>query len=118
MTRSSVSYAGVALAVAGALWFAAACKSSTSNNCGSGSPPSLVGTYALQSYTLGTATITYPTASGTLQFRTTMYNVNLTLPGPSIVVDSGTYSIVGVELHQRVVRGGATPPSAARSSST
>jgi len=94
MIRPSVSYAAAALAVAGALWFAA-CKSSTSNNCGSGTPPSLVGSYSLESYTLGTTTLTSPTASGTLQFRATMYNVNLSLPGPTAVVDSGTYTIVG-----------------------
>jgi len=100
MTRSSVSLAGAALAVAGALWVAAACSSSTdNNNCGSGTPPSLVGTYALESYTLGTSTITAPTATGTLRFYTSLYGVTLNLPngtgGMTVVTDSGSYSVMG-----------------------
>jgi len=99
MTRSSVSLAGAALAVAGALWVAAACSSSTSNNCGSGAPPSLVGTYALESYTLGTSTITAPTATGTLRFYTSLYGVTLNLPngtgGTTVVTDSGSYTVMG-----------------------
>lgn len=95
MTRSSVSYAGVALAVAGALWFAAACKSSTSNNCGNGSSaPSLVGSYSLLSYTLGTTTVTSPTATGQLLFYPSAYHVSLTLPS-GFVTDSGSYAVVG-----------------------
>jgi len=99
MTRSSVSLAGAALAVAGALWVAAACSSSTSNNCGSGTSPNLVGTYALESYTLGSSTVTAPTATGTLRFYTTLYGVTLNLPngsgGTTVVTDSGSYTVMG-----------------------
>ena len=99
MRLSPVSYAGAGLVVAGTVWLVAACSSSTSNNCGSGTPPSLVGTYALASYTIGTTTVTAPTATGSLRFYTTLYGVTLNLPngtgGMTVVTDSGSYTVVG-----------------------
>jgi hypothetical protein len=85
-----------AVVCAGAVVIAAACKSSTSGNgCGSGSPPSLVGSYDLQSYTIGTVTISAPAATGTLRFHTNTYGADLVLPGPQVISDSGTYTITG-----------------------
>ncbi len=94
MRPTSLIVVTAAVALAGA---AAACKSSSSTNaCGSGSPPSLVGTYALVSYTLSGTTITAPPAVGTLRLHASTYGVDLTLPAPTgTVSDSGTYSIVG-----------------------
>jgi hypothetical protein len=98
MTRWNAPFA---LVVAGALAFAG-CKSTTSsssNACGSGTPPSLVGTYTLASYTVGTTTIPSPPASGTLVFTATTYTVNLSLPngggGTTVIADNGTYTITG-----------------------
>ena len=89
---------GRSLAAAGctavALAVAFACKSSTDNNCGSGTPPSLVGTYSLQSYTIGISTLTPPQATGTLHFYTSAYSVSLTVAGQP-VADSGSYVITG-----------------------
>jgi hypothetical protein len=105
MSRSGASVAVAALAAVGALVFAAACKSSTANNCGNGgTPPSLVGTYSLLSYTLGTTTVVSPAASGQLRFYAFAYGVNLSLPSGTGVnqsfTDSGTYNIVGASCLQ------------------
>lgn len=91
MASRTLVFALTAL-VAGA-GLAASCKSST-NAC-SGTPANLVGTYALVSYTTGTTTIPVPPASGTLHFYASLYAVNLTLPGPTVVADSGSYSLCG-----------------------
>jgi hypothetical protein len=95
VSRPSVA---VALVVAGAVALAAACNSSTSTNaCGSGSPPNLVGAYALQSYDIGGTLITAPPASGTLRLNANLsYAVSLTLPPPTgAIADSGAYAIQG-----------------------
>lgn len=85
-----------AVVCAGAVVIAAACKSSTSSNgCGTGTPPSLVGSYDLQSYTIGTVTISSPQASGTLRLHASTYGTDLVLPGPQVISDSGTYTITG-----------------------
>jgi len=94
MSAFRLSYAAAALALAGALGLAASCKSTTSPSCGSGTPPSVVGTYSLQSYTIGITTLTPPQASGTLKFAASTYLANLTIIGQP-VVDSGTYAITG-----------------------
>ncbi len=97
MSDSRLPFAA-ALVVAGALAFAAACTSSTSTNaCGSGSPPNIVGGYALQSYDIGGTLITAPPASGTLNlYATNRYSVSLVLPPPTgAIADSGTYAIQG-----------------------
>jgi hypothetical protein len=100
MSRSGASYAIAALAAVGALVLVAACKSTTSgNNCGNGAlPPSVVGTFALLSYTIGTTTVKPPAASGQLRFHAFTYGVDLSIPSggvPQNISDSGTYSIVG-----------------------
>jgi len=100
VTRSSVSYAVAGVAIAAALGLAAACKSTTSSNsCGSGTPPSLIGSYSLTSYTIGSTTIPNPPANGTLVFTAAKYTVNLSLPngtgGTAVIADSGTYAITG-----------------------
>ena len=94
LTRSSVP---VGVALAAALAFAA-CKDSTSSSaCGSGTPPSVVGTYKLASYTYGGTTVdTTQGASGQLRFYATTYGFNATFPGPTAIADSGTYTVSGV----------------------
>jgi len=91
--RLSTSLAAAG-STAAALAMVFACKSSTDNNCGSGTPPSLVGGYALQSYTIGISTLTPPQASGTLHFYTSTYSVSLTVAGQP-VADTGSYVITG-----------------------
>src|SRR5512135_1693059 len=101
MTRTHTSFMLAAVAVAGALGFAAACKSSASDNCGSGAtPPSLVGTYSMLSYTIGTSTVAAPPASGELRFYASLYGLDVTIPKPPpdstlFISDSGSYTIVG-----------------------
>jgi hypothetical protein len=84
------------LALAAALAFAA-CKDSTSTSaCGSGTPPSVVGTYSLVSYTVGTTTIdTTSGATGQLRFYASAYAFNATIPVTGAIGDSGTYTISG-----------------------
>ena len=92
--RARPSLAAALCAVAGALGFAFACKSTTENTCGSGTPPSLVGTYALESLTLGVGTpLTSPQETGTLRFHATTYGVDLA--GALAQSDTGTYAITG-----------------------
>jgi len=78
-----------------------ACKSSTSsNNCGSGTAPSLAGSYTLSSYTFGNKTWTSPTSTGTLQLTASTYAYTMTLaanPLPLTVSDNGSYLILGSE---------------------
>ncbi len=98
MTRMGWVAAGV-LAAAGLGW---ACSSSPTkvNNCGSGSPPSLVGSYALARYTWGSTVYTPPSAGGSLALTATTYHQTLILPTSTLdttIVDSGTYVIVGSE---------------------
>jgi len=107
MTRSNATFVLAALAVAGVAGLAAACKSSTGNDCGNGtSAPSLVGTYSLLSYTIGTNTITAPAATGELRFHTSTYGVDLTIPnglgGNQNISDSGSYNIVGASCIQEM----------------
>ena len=94
LTRSLVA---PAVALAAALAFAA-CKDSTgSSACGSGTAPSLVGTYKLASATLGTTSIdTTMGASGQLRFYASTYAFTVTVPLSAPVADSGTYSVNGV----------------------
>ena len=83
-----------AAASAGALAMAYACTSSTENGCGSGTPPSLVGTYTLVSFQLGAATpLTPPTETGALRLHATTYGADLA--GLLAQTDSGTYAITG-----------------------
>jgi hypothetical protein len=117
MSRSSVSYAVAAAALAAAVGLAAACKSATSNNCGNGgTPPNLVGTYSLLVYTLGTATYTAPTATGNLRFYPGAYHVDANLPtGGSkflLVLDTGNYNFVGSTCIQEFSVLDSVPPFA------
>ncbi len=99
VTTSSIGFGATLAAV---LAFAA-CKESTSNSCGSGTAPSLVGTYAMVSYSLGVNTIPVPPASGSLVFTATRYTATISYPNPSpppttaTVVDSGTYAVTGTK---------------------
>lgn len=106
MSRSGASIAVAALTAVTALGFAAACKSPTSNNCGNGAtPPSLIGTYTLVSYTLGTLTAAAPPASGTLQFYSDLYGYDVAVPGKDSTThysDSGSYNIVGASCMQEL----------------
>jgi hypothetical protein len=87
----------VGIALAAALAFAACSTSTSSSACGSGTPPNVVGTYKLASYTLGTTTIdTTQGASGQLRFHATTYGFNATIPVTGAIGDSGTYAISGV----------------------
>ncbi len=90
MSDSRLSF-GIALAVAGALACVAGCKSSTENSCGSGTPPSLVGTYNLQSLIVSGTPITPET--GTLQFLTSTFTIDMS--GSYVFADTGSYVVSG-----------------------
>ena len=95
--RLTTSLAAPALAIAAALAFAACSDSTSSSTCGSGTPPNLVGTYKLASYTLGTITVdTTAGASGQLRFYAADYAFDLTIPVQGTISDSGTYTLSGV----------------------
>ena len=85
------------VALASAAVVAACSSSSNDNSCGSGTPPDLDGDWALRSYTVGTTTIPAPPASGELRIHSSnnTYYFTATLPGPTTVVDSGTYTQTG-----------------------
>ena len=90
----------IILACVGAALVAAfACSSPTSsNNCGGSVPPSLIGTYTLSSYTLGSKVWTSPTSTGSIQYTATTYQYNLRLATdttPLSVRDSGSYQQIG-----------------------
>jgi len=97
MVRRWVTLGAVAAAGLGI-----ACSSSptTTNNCGSGTAPSLVGSYSLTSYTYGITVYTPPGAFGKLWYAYSTYADTITVPGSagdSTTVDSGTYQVVGSE---------------------
>ena len=95
--RLRISYVASGALLAGALAFTACNDTTSSGPCGSGTPPSVVGTYKLASYTLGTNTIdTTEGASGQLRFYTSNYAFNATIPVTGAIGDSGTYAISGV----------------------
>ena len=86
---------GLALAAVLAI---AACKDTTTNSCGSGTAPSVAGTYKLISYTAGGATVdTTMGASGQLRFYATAYAFNATLPVVGALADTGSYVISGTK---------------------
>jgi hypothetical protein len=93
----------LASALAAGLVFAACDSSSNTNACGSGTPPSLVGTYALVSATFGPETYSTATGySGTLTFTATRYTFSVVGPNPTpppatvtLLADSGTYTVTG-----------------------
>ncbi len=78
----------------------AACSSSSDNTCGSGTPPSLAGSWDLRAFTIGTATVPSPPATGELRIHeasatngTYAINYDLGVGGPQF--DSGTYALTG-----------------------
>ena len=78
----------------------ASCNSTPTNgnNCGSGTPPSLVGSYSLNQYTFGSRVWSAPPASGALTLTATTYVQTIHFPstrGDSTVSDDGTYEVVG-----------------------
>jgi len=86
------------LAVASVVAALTACsKDTTSTTCASGSPANLVGSYDLLSYTIGPSTYTSPPAIGNLRLHAGTYGVDVTLPGPQIISDSGTYVLTGAD---------------------
>lgn len=93
MARAPYAYPLTALVLAAGI-AATACGKSSTSAC-SGTPPNLVGTYDLVSYTTGSTTITPPDATGTLRLHVGTYGIDLTLPGPIAVSDSGTYTQCG-----------------------
>ena len=94
--RLTKSFVASGIAVAAALAFTG-CKDSTSSNaCGTGVAPVVVGTYKLASYTFSTTTLdTTSGASGQLRFYASTYAFNATIPIEGAISDSGTYSISG-----------------------
>jgi hypothetical protein len=98
--RTSSLIVGSALALA---LLGAACKESTSSSaCGTGTPPSLAGTYTLVSATLAGVTFTSAQgASGTLRLHagasvsSGTYGGEVTYPGAGVQTDSGSFSISG-----------------------
>jgi hypothetical protein len=99
--RRHASFVISAFALAGALAFAACESSSNTNACGSGTPPSLVGTYTLVSAAFGADTFTSGAGySGTLAFTATRYTFTVATPPPSsvtLLADSGTYTVTGAK---------------------
>jgi len=94
--RQTRSLAAPVLAIAAALAFVACSDSTGSNACGTGTPPNVVGTYKLASYTLGSNTVdTTSGASGQLRFYASDYAFNVTIPAQGTIADSGTYTISG-----------------------
>jgi len=96
--RLRTSFVLPGLGLAAAVAFAACSKDSTSSStCGSGTPPSLAGNYALVSYTLGTTTVdTTMGASGQLRFYASAYAFNATVPPGTTISDSGSYTVSGI----------------------
>jgi hypothetical protein len=105
MSGSGASAAFAALTAAAAIGFAAGCNPTTSNNCGNGAqPPSLIGTFALLSYTQGSTTTSAPPATGNLRYHAFTYGIDALIPsgaGNTIISDSGNYNIVGSTCVQR-----------------
>jgi hypothetical protein len=94
--RRNTSFAVAALALAAGLVFAACDSSSNTSACGSGTPPSLVGTYALVSAMFGPDTYTAAQGvSGTLQFTATRYSFAVSQSSVTLLADSGTYAVTG-----------------------
>jgi len=94
--RQTRSLAAPVLAIAAALALVACSDSTGSNACGTGTPPNVVGTYKLASYTLGSNTVdTTSGASGQLRFYASDYAFNVTIPAQGTIADSGTYTISG-----------------------
>ncbi len=94
-----------ALALAGALVYTACSSSSTESSCGSGTPPSLAGTYSLVSAQFGSSTFNAAQGdSGVLTFTATRYTFSIFAPNPApppaklpVLADSGTYTISGAK---------------------
>jgi len=90
------SFVVPALALSAGLAFAACESSTSSNSCGSGTAPSLVGTYALVSYTIGLTTVTTADgATGQLRFHASTYGASITVPLTGSIADSGSYTVTG-----------------------
>jgi hypothetical protein len=92
----------VVSAVAAAAVAAFACKSKPTapDPCGTGTPPSLVGSYTFQSYKVGTHTYAQPGSFGSLRFTDATYIQIYTLPiglggVDSTISDTGSYFITG-----------------------
>lgn len=95
---SSLKVAAVVAVAAAAV--VAACSSSSDNSCGSGTPPSLAGSWGLRTFIIGTTTVPAPPASGELRIyagtaTTGLYAINYDLTGSSPFFDSGTYTLTG-----------------------
>ena len=93
------SFAVSTFALVAVLAFAACESSKSTGACGSGTPPSLVGTYGLASAMFGADTFTTAQGySGSLKFTSTRYNFSVATPPPSsvtLLADSGTYTVTG-----------------------
>lgn len=98
--RRLFSLKAVAVAALATSAVVAACSSSSDNSCGSGTPPSLAGSWALRAFTLGATTITAPPASGELRIHEASatngryaIDYDLGVGGPQF--DSGNYVLTG-----------------------
>jgi len=90
----------VAVIVLASAAVVAACSSSSDNSCGSGTPPSLAGSWDLRAFTLGGTTVPAPPATGELRIHeanatTGTYAINYDLTGSSPQFDSGNYVLTG-----------------------
>jgi hypothetical protein len=90
----------VAAAVLVSAAVVAACSSSSDNSCGSGTPPSLAGSWNLRAFTLGTATVPSPPATGELRIHeanatTGKYAIDYDLGVGGPQFDSGNYTLTG-----------------------
>jgi len=78
----------------------AACSSSSDNSCGSGTPPSLAGSWDLRAFTVGATTVPSPPASGELRIyevtaTTGTYAIDYDLGVGGPQYDSGSYTLTG-----------------------
>ena len=89
------SFVVPAFALAAGLVFAACESSSNTSACGSGTPPSLVGTYDLVSAMFGPQTYGPPDYSGSLVFTSTRYKFTVLQQDVTVLADSGTYTVTG-----------------------
>jgi hypothetical protein len=93
----------------------AACSSSSDNSCGSGTPPSLAGSWDLRTFVIGTTTVPAPPATGELRIHEASatngtYAINYDLTGANPLFDSGTYALTGQHcMSQSSLVNGAQP---------
>jgi len=101
--RGMRSFAAAGVALAAAAFIGCSESMGSGGNCGSGTAPSVAGTYKLARYTLGSNTVdTLQGATGQLRFYAANYAFNATIPGTGAIADSGSYTITGIRCMSEV----------------